>query len=86
MPVKFTHRFSEHYLKLPAEIRLKVKKALGLLDADFRHPGVRSHPVEGGPGIFEAYADDKYRMTFMRQGKLFLMRNVANHDECLKNP
>ncbi len=67
-------------------IQRKVDKALRLLDADFRHLGLRSHPVEGVGAILEAYVDAKYRMTLERHGNIFLMRNVDNHDECLKNP
>jgi len=86
MPIQFTERFVKQYEQLPEMIRGKVDKALRLLDADFRHPGLRSHPVKGLGEIFEAYVDGKYRMTFERHGNVFLMRNVDNHDECLKNP
>ena len=73
-------------MRLPSEIQRKADKALGFLNINFRHPGLRSHPVEGCPGVFEAYVDAKYRMTFERRGDTFIMRNVDNHDECLKNP
>ncbi len=86
MPIQFTERFVKQYERLPKTIQRKVDKALRLLDADFRHPGLRSHPVEAVGGIFEAYVDAKYRMTFERYGDVFVMRNVDNHDECLKNP
>jgi hypothetical protein len=42
--------------------------------------------VESAPGVFEAYVDVKYRMTFELHKDTFLMRNVDNHDECLRNP
>ena len=86
MPVEFSDLFGKKYSKLPAEIRRKVKKALDLLDKNFRHPGLRSHPLQSNPGIFEASVDDKYRMTYERRGGILYMRNVDNHDECLKNP
>jgi len=86
MPIQFAERFVKQYERLPKTIQRKVDKALRLLDADFRHPGLRSHPVEGVGEIFEAYVDVKYRMTFERYGDVFVMRNVDNHDECLKNP
>lgn len=78
MPTQFTERFVKQYERLPKAMQRKVDKALRLLDADFKHPGLRSHPVEGTGGIFEAYVDDKYRMTFDRYGDVFLMRNVDN--------
>ena len=86
MPLRLTGRFAEQYEKLPAAIRRKADKALRLLDANFRHPGLRSHPMRGAPGVFEAYVDDKYRLTFERHGDLLILRNVDNHDECRKNP
>ncbi len=86
MPLQFTERFVKQYERLPDTIQRKVAKALRLLDADFRHPGLRSHPIERLQGIYETYVDAKYRMTFERYEDVFLMRNVDNHDECLKNP
>lgn len=86
MPLEITHRFSHQYQKLPPAIQRNVDKALRLLDADFRYPGLHSHPVEGAPGIFEAYVDIKYRLTFARRSNMLILRNVDNHDECLKNP
>jgi len=86
MPVELTGRFTQQYAHLPRGIQRKVDKALRLLDVDFRHPGLWSHPVESTPGVFEAYVDSKYRMTFERHGDSFVMRNVDNHDECLRNP
>ena len=86
MPIQFTERFVKQYERLPKTIQRKVDKALRLIDADFRHPGLRSHPLEGIEGIFEAYVDAKYRMTFERRGNVLLLRNVDNHNEFLKNP
>ncbi|ADJ26734.1 cytotoxic translational repressor [Dehalogenimonas lykanthroporepellens BL-DC-9] len=86
MPVVLSEHFVSQYARLPKAIQRKVAKALTLLDADYRHPGLRSHPVQGTDGIFEAYIDDKYRMTFNREGDEFFLRNLDNHDECLKNP
>jgi mRNA-degrading endonuclease RelE of RelBE toxin-antitoxin system len=86
MPLKFTERFKRQYLKLPPEIRDKADKALKLLDANYRHPGLRSHPVDGAPGIYEAYVDRKYRLTYEHHNDFFILRNIDNHDECLRKP
>jgi len=86
VPIRFSERFVRQYERLPKVVQGKVDKAVRLLDADFRHPGLRSHPIEGAQGVFEAYVDIKYRMTFERRGDLLVLRNVDNHDECLKNP
>jgi len=86
MPLKPGPHFVRQYLALQPQIRDKVKKAIRLLDSNFRHPGLRSHPVQGHENVCEAYVDDKYRMTFERKGNLLILRNVDNHDECLRNP
>jgi mRNA-degrading endonuclease YafQ of YafQ-DinJ toxin-antitoxin module len=86
MPIQLTNRFVRQYGQLTAATQRKVDKALRLLDADFRYPGLRSHPVESAQGVFEAYVDVKYRMTFERHNDTLIMRNVDNHDECLRNP
>lgn len=84
MPVVLTARFVASYVKLPKAVQAKVDRAPGLLDADFRHPGLQSHPVEGAPGVFEARVDRNYRMTYERRGNNLVMRNVDNHDDCLR--
>ena len=86
MPIELTARFVRQYSKLPTAIRRKVDRALMLLDSNFRHPGLRSHPVDSAPGVFEAYVDRKYRLTYERRGDTLIMRNVDNHDECLRSP
>lgn len=86
MSIVFTERFRRAYAKLPPDIRKKVKKALRLLNASPRHPSLRVHQVQGTNGIYEARVDRKYRMTFTFAGEERIMRNVDNHDECLKNP
>ena len=61
--------------------------------ADPRYPALGTHQVEGAKGdlggrIFEAYISRKYRMTWeYGPGKAEItLRNVDNHDECLKKP
>lgn len=86
MPIQFTERFVKQYERLPENVQKKVDKALRLIDINFRHPGLRSHPLERSGDIFEAYVDIKYRLTFERRGNIFIMRNVDNHDDCIRNP
>ena len=86
MTIECTERFAAKYSHLPAAIRSKVDKALKLLDENFRHPGLQSHPVQAVPCVYETYVDDKYRITYGRNGSIFTLRNIDNHDECLRNP
>ncbi len=86
MPIELSERFTRAYERLPRHIRAKVQKALRLLDADFRHPGLQARRVKGTADIFEARVDDHHRMTYQRQGDLLIMRNVGPHDDVLGNP
>jgi hypothetical protein len=63
-----------------------VDKALRLLDADFRHPGLRARLIEGTEGIYEARVDRKHRMTYEGEGDRFIMRTVGEHDKTLSRP
>jgi mRNA-degrading endonuclease RelE of RelBE toxin-antitoxin system len=86
MPIIFSERFVRAYYSLPEEIKKKVKKALRLLDGDPHHPSLQVHPIQGHAGIYEARVDQKYRLSFEFSGQNRIVRNVDNHDECLKNP
>ncbi|MCJ7623957.1 MAG: hypothetical protein MUO76_10675 [Anaerolineaceae bacterium] len=86
MALILTERFKRAYKKLPKEVQGKVKKSLKQLDIDPRYPALHVHPIRGTDGIFEARVDRKYRLSFEFSGDDLLLRNVDNHDECLKNP
>lgn len=86
MPIALTERFIRQYEQLSAAIQRKVDKSIRLLETDFRHPGLKTHPVQSAPGIYEASVNSHYRMTYERKGESLVVRNVDNHDECLRNP
>ena len=86
MTLIFTKRFKRAYKKLPKDTQKKVKKTLEQLDTDPRYPSLRVHPIKGSNGVFEARIDRKYRLSFEFTGGNLYLRNVDNHDECLKNP
>lgn len=86
MPIKLSERFASKYEDLPLNMRNKVDKALKLLNENFHHPGLLSHRIKGYEDIYEAYVDQKFRLTYERKGNTLILRNVDNHDECLKNP
>lgn len=86
MPIIFSERFVRAYDRLPEEMQKKVKKVLRLLDDDPRHPSLQVHSIRRHPGVYEARVDLKYRLSFEFSGQDKILRNVDNHDECLKNP
>jgi mRNA interferase RelE/StbE len=85
--IELTKRFINAYRQLPAEIREKIDKQLLLLAENPRHPSLRSKPIQGAPGIYEARIDQNYRLTYQRMlGDILLLRVVGRHDETLKKP
>ena len=86
-----TERFRDAFRALPADIQKKTLKALALFGQNQRHPSLQVKKIKGRDGIWEARVDQKYRFTvhFERGNKgelVCVLRNVDNHDECLKNP
>ncbi len=83
--------FETKLKKLPASVQEAAKKTLRLLAENPRHPSLKTHKViqaigEFGGDVFEAYVTKKYRLTWEYgpdQGMIAL-RNIDNHDECLK--
>lgn len=86
MPLIFTRRFKKAYWRLPPPAQDKVKKALRLLDENPRHPSLRVKRIQGTDKLYEGRINRKYRFSFEFDGEDILLRNVDNHDECLKNP
>jgi hypothetical protein len=86
VPIRRTRRFNKAFLQLPAHIQAKALKALRLLDADFRHPGLRAKRVKGTRDIYEARVDFGYRMTHQRQGDWLIVSSIGAHDDALDKP
>lgn len=88
-----TEHFEEQAEKLPETVYKQLKTKCAYLAENPRHPSLQTHEVKGTAGnyggkIFEAYVSEKYRLTWeygSARGEIVL-RNVDNHDECLKNP
>jgi mRNA-degrading endonuclease RelE of RelBE toxin-antitoxin system len=84
--IVLTETFIKGYENLPPHIQKKAKKALRLLAANHRHPSLRSKPVEGAPGIYEARVDQNYRMTYERlSGDVLRLRVIGEHNKTIKN-
>ena len=84
---KASIRFKKAFKTLSPEIQTKVIKALKLLEENPRHPSLRTKPIQGIRGIYEARIDQFYRMTYQRlPDDVLLLRVVGKHDETLKNP
>lgn len=86
MAIIITARFKKAYQVLPPGIQKKVQKALRLLEENPRHPSLQVRKIQGTDDNFEGRVDIKYRFSFQFDGEDKILRNVDNHDDCLKNP
>lgn len=83
--------FEKKIKALPESIKEATRKTIKLLSENPRHPSLKTHKVnqalgDFGGDVFEAYVTKKYRLTWEYgpdQGMISL-RNIDNHDECLK--
>ncbi len=86
MRLQYTARFQRAYCDLTEDDTERVKKALRLLVANPRHPGLRVKKVQGTDNIWEARAGLSIRLTFEKHGDLIVLRTVGVHDETLRKP
>jgi mRNA-degrading endonuclease RelE of RelBE toxin-antitoxin system len=85
--IRFSKRFTKAYLRLPLEVREKVKNALALLAENPRHLSLHTKPIKGARGFYEARVDINYQMTYIRLADEALeLSYIASHDDALKNP
>ena len=82
-----TERFRKSALELEPDFREKLKKQLGLLAADPRHPSLRVKKIKGTGSVFEARVDRDVRFTFEYGGRHeIILRVVGPHDPTQKKP
>ena len=88
-----THHFLARTEKLSQNVYDQLQKQIELLEDNPRHPSLRTHVVKNAIGsmggkVFEAYVNKQYRITweYGKRRSEIILRNVDNHDECLKNP
>jgi mRNA interferase RelE/StbE len=85
--VEWTETFEKAYKKLSPEMKKKIKKKIKQLATNPAHPSLRSKPIRGAPGIYEASIDMNYRLTYERlPDNVLRLRVVALHDKALRNP
>lgn len=82
-----TERFKKSVLELDEKTREKLKKQLGRLMTDPRHPSLHIKEVKGTRSIFEARVNDLYRFTFeYGANKEIILRVVGPHNSAVKKP
>jgi len=75
-----TRTFDKSFSALPAKIQKRTLDKLALYENDRRHPSLRVKKMEGAPDIWEMSVSKDCRITFQREGNVFLLRNIGSHD------
>lgn len=78
-------KFKKRLEKKPKALQAAIFKTITRLAENPRHPSLQTHPVQGVPGVFEAYVDMANRLTFEYGDGCIVLRNHCNHD-ILKRP
>jgi mRNA-degrading endonuclease RelE of RelBE toxin-antitoxin system len=72
---------------LDRQTREKLRKQLGILISNPRHPSLGVKKIKGTQSIFEARVDDHYRFTFeFGERNEIILRVVGTHNSALKKP
>ena len=72
--------FKRTALKKPAELQAAIARCVELLVDNPRHPGLRTHRMQGAAGVWEAYVDRSSRVAFHYEGETIVLRKHCNHD------
>ena len=86
MIVEWTGRFRRAYQRLQESEQDRLDKALRLLVPNAKRPWLHAKRVQGTEAIWEARSSLKIRFTFERIPDGIRLRNIDDHDACLKNP
>ncbi len=86
MPARSEPSFKRRLRKKPASFQKAIAECIERLVDNPRHPGLQVHPMQGHPGVWEAYVDKGNRITFHREGETLVLRNHCNHDMLRRSP
>jgi mRNA interferase RelE/StbE len=82
-----TERSKKSFLELDEKTRVKLRKQLGHLMTDPRHPSLHVKKIKGTRSVFEARVNDFYRFTFeYGQNNEVILRVVGPHNAAIKKP
>ena len=86
MKIKYSENFRDTVKNLSPEAKKQLKKKLGIMIVNPRHPSLRSKKIKGTDYIFEASINMDIRITWQYISDGILLRNIGEHDQTLKNP
>ena len=78
--------FDKSFPILPLHIQERTLAKLALYENKARHPSRGVKKLEGTADIWEMSVTSNYRITFQREGKIVLLRNIGTHDILRRKP
>jgi hypothetical protein len=78
-----TVRFKKEFKLLPGEIQRIASAKFALFSANWRHPSLNVHKLEGvlwhGYQAFDLYVTDKYRVLFVIDRDVVVSYSIGTH-------
>jgi mRNA-degrading endonuclease YafQ of YafQ-DinJ toxin-antitoxin module len=80
-------KFKKRLQKKQPKLQAAILETIARLAENPRHPGLRTHELQGRDGVYEAYIDVSNRLTFHydEHGRIVL-RNHCNHSIVDRSP
>jgi hypothetical protein len=83
MTYRRTVGFKREFRSLPPEIRRSARVKFALFKANWRHPSLRCHKLEGvlwhDHQVFDLYVSDKYRVLFVIDHDVVVSFSIGPH-------
>jgi hypothetical protein len=78
-----TVRFKKEFVLLPGEIQRTAEAKFALFSANWRHPSLNVHKLEGvlwhGHQVFDLYVTGKYRVLFVIDRDVIVSFSIGSH-------
>lgn len=89
MKIDGTPRFTRAFRKLPEDLQALYVDKMYQFQDDWKHPSFRTKRIQGTDNIWEASLNMSIRFTFEwitndNNEQVCLMRNIGDHDHCLR--
>jgi hypothetical protein len=78
-PMRVPRPLKKSLEKKTPEMQAAIVECFRRLRTDYRHPGLHAHRVRGTKDLWEAYVDQKNRVTFFWDGPMIVVENHCSH-------
>lgn len=79
MKVYYHENFYDSLQNFPDSIKKKLKKQIGYLLSDLRHPSLRAKKYDESQNIWQARVDKSVRFYFSIEGENYFLLDIKNH-------